>query len=563
MKEIISFSFFLFFLFSFFESFRHLSGNIFSANLDAVLLMESWSHALEKKMFLYSEEMDLTTDAVGRSRKLLTGWDMKTPFNFENDGLVLDRDAVESMEFMELDSPDLVRKRLPSNPSVGFLSGEIGRNSSKRIVSPTNMVTSNPIFGGEESSSRLSSSFMESNSQDSSIIDLKLGRLADCIDAKNNRCSKEGSVLSSLGSSMPAKRARTTSVCSQTPLCQVHGCNMDLSSSKDYHKRHKVCDVHSKTPKVIVNGIEQRFCQQCSRFHLLAEFDDGKRSCRKRLAGHNERRRKPQLDTHSGKPQKLLQSYQGTRILGTSLAKRPPFVFQDILPGSVYCPDGYGQANPSRSIKLEKEPIYSSQLVIPISGQLPPKSFLHLYGTERQCPPGFLSSGTEDCTGFYPASTVQELPGVSKSNCALSLLSAQSQDLSNHLMGIPVANPPTVQGCHAHYSAVHNSDKPIGMSSLEKFASNGSYSSRMNSVEVAQMGPVMLPDGGNAVSFEVRTNRNFQGSDFLNAKYSHSSEREPTVDLLQLSSHLKRVEWQRNYMHVKQENDDFHCFPTT
>ena len=31
-----------------------------------------------------------------------------------------------------------------------------------------------------------------------------------------------------------------------------------------------------------------------SRFHLLAEFDDGKRSCRKCLAGHNERRRKPQ-----------------------------------------------------------------------------------------------------------------------------------------------------------------------------------------------------------------------------------------------------------------------------
>ena len=31
-----------------------------------------------------------------------------------------------------------------------------------------------------------------------------------------------------------------------------------------------------------------------SRFHLLGEFDDGKRSCRKRLADHNRRRRKPQ-----------------------------------------------------------------------------------------------------------------------------------------------------------------------------------------------------------------------------------------------------------------------------
>lgn len=35
------------------------------------------------------------------------------------------------------------------------------------------------------------------------------------------------------------------------------------------------------------------------RFHLLKEFDEGKRSCRRRLAGHNERRRKPHPETHS------------------------------------------------------------------------------------------------------------------------------------------------------------------------------------------------------------------------------------------------------------------------
>lgn len=52
------------------------------------------------------------------------------------------------------------------------------------------------------------------------------------------------------------------------------------------------------------------------RFHLLAEFDDGKRSCRKRLAGHNERRRKPQVGIQSGRTGKLLQSYNGiTSIL--------------------------------------------------------------------------------------------------------------------------------------------------------------------------------------------------------------------------------------------------------
>ncbi|PHU22598.1 hypothetical protein BC332_07705 [Capsicum chinense] len=75
--------------------------------------------------------------------------------------------------------------------------------------------------------------------------------------------------------------------------CQVEGCETDLSDVKAYYSRHKVCGAHSKSPMVIVAGLEQRFCQQCSRFHRLPEFDQGKRSCRRRLAGHNERRRKP------------------------------------------------------------------------------------------------------------------------------------------------------------------------------------------------------------------------------------------------------------------------------
>ncbi|KAL1554606.1 Squamosa promoter-binding-like protein [Salvia divinorum] len=94
----------------------------------------------------------------------------------------------------------------------------------------------------------------------------------------------------------PAKKGRTTVVHGgQPPRCQVEGCLVDLSDSKAYYCRHKVCGVHSKSPRVIVAGLEQRFCQQCSRFHLLPEFDQGKRSCRRRLAGHNERRRKPPL----------------------------------------------------------------------------------------------------------------------------------------------------------------------------------------------------------------------------------------------------------------------------
>ncbi|MBA0717638.1 hypothetical protein Goshw_007203 [Gossypium schwendimanii] len=79
-----------------------------------------------------------------------------------------------------------------------------------------------------------------------------------------------------------------------SPRCQAEGCNADLTQAKHYHRRHKVCEFHSKASTVIAAGLTQRFCQQCSRFHLLSEFDNGKRSCRKRLADHNRRRRKSQ-----------------------------------------------------------------------------------------------------------------------------------------------------------------------------------------------------------------------------------------------------------------------------
>ncbi|XP_020261078.1 teosinte glume architecture 1-like [Asparagus officinalis] len=99
----------------------------------------------------------------------------------------------------------------------------------------------------------------------------------------------------SSSSSGSSKRARALSSGGPVASCLVDGCVSDLSKCREYHRRHKVCEVHSKTAIVVVGGREQRFCQQCSRFHLLLEFDEVKRSCRKRLEGHNRRRRKPQL----------------------------------------------------------------------------------------------------------------------------------------------------------------------------------------------------------------------------------------------------------------------------
>ncbi|XP_047166175.1 squamosa promoter-binding protein 1-like [Vigna umbellata] len=87
---------------------------------------------------------------------------------------------------------------------------------------------------------------------------------------------------------------------SSSIFCQADECGMNLNMAKSYNRRHKVCDRHSKAPVVLLSSIRQRFCQQCSKFHELAEFDETKRSCRKTLAEHNERRRKSRTDMSLG-----------------------------------------------------------------------------------------------------------------------------------------------------------------------------------------------------------------------------------------------------------------------
>ncbi|CAM0149815.1 unnamed protein product [Urochloa decumbens] len=148
-------------------------------------------------------------------------------------------------------------------------------------------------------------------------VDLKLGGLGEfgAADRMKEPAAPAGAAAS------PMKRPRSGSGGgggAQCPSCAVEGCKADLSKCRDYHRRHKVCEAHSKTPVVVVAGREMRFCQQCSRFHLLAEFDDAKRSCRKRLDGHNRRRRKPQPDPmNSGSfmtSQQGLFSGAGTRF---------------------------------------------------------------------------------------------------------------------------------------------------------------------------------------------------------------------------------------------------------
>lgn len=77
---------------------------------------------------------------------------------------------------------------------------------------------------------------------------------------------KKGKPYYSFGAGVgPSSSPVLVSSTAAVPRCQVEGCHMALINAKEYHRRHKVCEMHSKAPKAVVLGLEQRFCQQCSR----------------------------------------------------------------------------------------------------------------------------------------------------------------------------------------------------------------------------------------------------------------------------------------------------------
>lgn len=466
--------------------------------------MESWSYVSGEK------------GCVSESNSL--------PYCFGNNMIISGQQFPENHAFGEFSYGELIEKQ-PTTDSIG---------------STINPIMSTMNCFSDASTSKVSSSVVDSrDSRDSSLIDLKLGRFGD---DQNHNFSKGGAILSSSESSTPPKRVRSTGLNSQTAYCQVYGCNKDLSSSKDYHKRHKVCEVHAKTAKVIVNGIEQRFCQQCSRFHLLAEFDDGKRSCRKRLAGHNERRRKPQIGFHSGRNGKLLHSYNDFT--------------SNRYPGSMLSTTSYDWY---KHIKAEEGTEFGFLPAIPIpNGHFPSVSRFPSSDFDRLFPPfhdniGLASNGSiltdnsarywsgslppfehtslgnEGCSVYDTASTIEEIP---LSGIALSLLSSQSQNNNSS----------------SSFTTSQVSEKLPSQASTSAVSKN--FSSGMNS---APFHSLLISDHSETTSFDV-ANRIYH-SEYQNTKDRVLSEEAPTIDLLQLSSQLQRVEHQRQS--VKHSDDIF------
>ncbi|XVF02790.1 hypothetical protein REPUB_Repub04eG0204600 [Reevesia pubescens] len=229
---------------------------------------------------------------------------------------------------------------------------------------------------------------------------------------------------SSSSSSVSFKRARAPVHGNQVPSCLVDGCTADLSKCRDYHRRHKVCEVHSKTAKVTIRGQEQRFCQQCSRFHSLVEFDEGKRSCRKRLDGHNRRRRKPQPDSLSVNSGRFLSNHPDTRYLPFS----NPQLFSPSSIASSWLGAVKVETDISSEINFSSNSLFAGSSSVNYKGE---KHFSFLQNASSSFP------GVSVCQPFMDANPSSSNGGSSRkmfsnglnqtidSNRALSLLSSQ------------------------------------------------------------------------------------------------------------------------------------------
>ncbi|KZV28191.1 squamosa promoter-binding-like protein 12-like [Dorcoceras hygrometricum] len=172
------------------------------------------------------------------------------------------------------------------------------------------------------------------------LIGLKLGKrtyFENSVGGGNGKITSLSSMDTRSSNTSTPKKTKASGPNAPIPRCQVEDCNLDLSMAKEYHQKHRVCEIHSKCPKVYVGGQERRFCQQCSRFHSLYEFDEKKRSCRRRLSDHNARRRKPQQETVRYDSTRITSPFYGTerRQQVSFLLDNAPFIQPRIPANSV------------------------------------------------------------------------------------------------------------------------------------------------------------------------------------------------------------------------------------
>nr|AGJ83724.1 squamosa promoter-binding 16-like protein [Caragana korshinskii] len=298
---------------------------------------------------------------------------------------------------------------------------------------------------------------LEGQKNEEASVDLRLGESSDSLEKSVIDTPKESKDSKAVSSSPSGtlKRSRLQNG-SQNMCCSVDGCNSDLSDCREYHKRHRVCEKHSKTPVVLVGGKQQRFCQQCSRFHSLGEFDEVKRSCRKRLDGHNRRRRKPQPPSLFMAAEKLMYNYKGPRILhfGSPQAYMNP-IMRNMWPATSITEAESGYDHRRLLYRIDK---HTQDKGHPLWQENGPKA-----GSDNKAAPGTppiyqpIRSANAPSAGGKGSSrklSYDGKPGSFDSGCALYLLSTlQSQSSELSLMQSSINCPTQSPSGAVHFDA--------------------------------------------------------------------------------------------------------------
>mmetsp|Transcript_31773 Transcript_31773/g.90237 ORF Transcript_31773/g.90237 Transcript_31773/m.90237 type:complete len:237 (-) Transcript_31773:55-765(-) len=213
------------------------------------------------------------------------------------------------------------------------------------------------------------------------------------------------------------------------PACQFPGCTADLSTMPRFNIRCKICDVHCKAESVTLNGQEQRFCQQCNRFHPVHAFDKGKRGCREKLEKHNKRRCQNRLRKATEKKRKVTDDDKSKSMPNGEAPKIAPTVAGSMDLGSAAAILGGGGANgapESADDWLKQYVATSTAAVMPgpqggdnsLQGQQPLGAF-----------PGLTSMPVTSQTGAVPA------PGSAEYQ-SLQLMMAYASMMANY-PGVP------------------------------------------------------------------------------------------------------------------------------
>lgn len=226
--------------------------------------MDFWgcdSEGYEYELLSEDDELDLVAEVgLDGSENMLFEFDLDRPFGLEEeDALLLDKQVMERFQEVESGLSDIIQN--PKENSLNMENLEVGDG----IFSGDDMNLASPDCG-LSSFSLLDEMEYEyeswSGNSSFSALNLEIGRQGDTV---NGEISEKRLEDSAVDMSVPNKQSNLECFSSTTVTCQVQGCNADLTSSKDYYKRHRVCPLDTKKAEVIVNGIQKRFCQQCSR----------------------------------------------------------------------------------------------------------------------------------------------------------------------------------------------------------------------------------------------------------------------------------------------------------